>query len=600
MTTLVAPLRALPSLVLRRATVLALAAPVVLFAVLAWDRRWMAEDGFINVRVIENLLDGDGPVFNPGERVETSTSPLWVGVLAALTRIVRVPFSGVSVEWVAVILGFALAVAALVLAQVAAARVQRVHAPETLLLPFGALAVAVLPPFWDFATTGLETGLTYAWLSTCFLLLVRLGLGDADAGPRPRAMRVAAVTIGLGPLIRPDLGLFTVAFLAGGWVLLRLPRRDALVLLGWAAALPVAYQVFRMGYFASLVPNTALAKSFSTIRLEDGLNYVKNFASPYGFYVPVVLVLGALAWTLVRLPDDRERTTRVLALVPMWGGVVYLLYIVAVGGDFMHGRLLLPAVFAFLMPVAVLPARRVGVGLVAAMAVWAGVCAIDLRFHSSLKGEGIEDERSFWVNWSGERNPVALDDYHNVLWLQQGDEVRRAEHGHGGWLVIGPRLYATRTEAYDSKRTVVLIANIGLFGVKATPQVAVADRWGLADPIAARMLDVGGRVGHRKYMSDSWVVARFTNDQTDPHGTIPPDEIAAARRALGCPELQEMLEAVDRPLTVGRFLDNLVSSVRFTRMKIDPDPRRAAEECSGERPPVVPGPAAPSTTASGG
>ena len=44
-------------------------------------RRWMSDDGFINCRVAQNVLDGNGPVFNVGERVEAVTSPLWIAVL---------------------------------------------------------------------------------------------------------------------------------------------------------------------------------------------------------------------------------------------------------------------------------------------------------------------------------------------------------------------------------------------------------------------------------------------------------------------------------------------------------------------------------------
>ena len=44
-----------------------------------------------------------------------------------------------------------------------------------------------------------------------------------------------------------------------------------LLLAGGAVVLPVAYQVFRMGYFASVVPNTALAKDAGEVRPGQGL-----------------------------------------------------------------------------------------------------------------------------------------------------------------------------------------------------------------------------------------------------------------------------------------------------------------------------------------
>ena len=41
----------------------------LLFAWGAWQRRWIADDGLIVLRTVRNLLAGNGPVFNAGERV---------------------------------------------------------------------------------------------------------------------------------------------------------------------------------------------------------------------------------------------------------------------------------------------------------------------------------------------------------------------------------------------------------------------------------------------------------------------------------------------------------------------------------------------------
>mgnify|MGYP003456791854 CR=1 FL=1 len=49
----------------------------VLWAWGAWQRRWIADDGLIVLRTVRNLLAGNGPVFNAGERVESNTSTLW-------------------------------------------------------------------------------------------------------------------------------------------------------------------------------------------------------------------------------------------------------------------------------------------------------------------------------------------------------------------------------------------------------------------------------------------------------------------------------------------------------------------------------------------
>ncbi|HEX2184528.1 MAG TPA: hypothetical protein VHN78_03365, partial [Chloroflexota bacterium] len=85
-----------------------LAAPATL-AWLGWEQRWVAEDAFIDLRVVQHLLAGHGPVFNLGERVEVYTNPLWVALLAVL----GLPFAlarpviplDVPLEWIAVLAG---------------------------------------------------------------------------------------------------------------------------------------------------------------------------------------------------------------------------------------------------------------------------------------------------------------------------------------------------------------------------------------------------------------------------------------------------------------------------------------------------------------
>src|SRR5690242_5862898 len=46
-------------------------------------RAWTCDDAFITFRVVEQLLAGNGPVFNAGERVQVFTHPLWLFVLTA-------------------------------------------------------------------------------------------------------------------------------------------------------------------------------------------------------------------------------------------------------------------------------------------------------------------------------------------------------------------------------------------------------------------------------------------------------------------------------------------------------------------------------------
>lgn len=57
---------------------LALLIFVIVFPYIFFRNAWITEDAFINFRVIENFLSGEGPVWNIGERVQVFTSPLWM------------------------------------------------------------------------------------------------------------------------------------------------------------------------------------------------------------------------------------------------------------------------------------------------------------------------------------------------------------------------------------------------------------------------------------------------------------------------------------------------------------------------------------------
>jgi DNA-binding MarR family transcriptional regulator len=61
-----------------------IAALALLFAAVVVRTAWVADDAFITFRTVHNALDGYGLRWNPAERVQTYTHPLWM--LARLSR----------------------------------------------------------------------------------------------------------------------------------------------------------------------------------------------------------------------------------------------------------------------------------------------------------------------------------------------------------------------------------------------------------------------------------------------------------------------------------------------------------------------------------
>src|SRR5690349_12239998 len=189
----------------------------------AWQRRWIADDGLIVLRTVRNLLAGNGPVFNAGERVEANTSTVWTYLITLFGWI----GGEVQLEYVALYLALVLSVAGVALLMLGAARL---YAPglrgrRALLLPAGALVYIAVPPARDFATSGLENGLVLAYLGLLWWMMVAwsqaLRVYPAGQQPLPHrgappALRRAPVTAASTPTNAVSR-LFdgTLAFVAG-------------------------------------------------------------------------------------------------------------------------------------------------------------------------------------------------------------------------------------------------------------------------------------------------------------------------------------------------------------------------------------------------
>lgn len=546
----------------------------------------MSEDGFIFVRVVEQLLAGHGPVLNVGERVEAATSPLWVLVLAVLDLVLPL-----RIEVVAVAAGLVLTLAGVAMAGLASLRLWRDEGGGRvpIAVPLGGLAVLALPPVWDFATSGLETGLSFAWLGASFLALTGLVV-PPGAGASGRRALLAAALVGLGPLVRPDLALFSLVFLVAVVLVARRPRCGTVALVAAGGALPALYQVFRMGFFAALVPNTALAKEATTARWAQGLVYLRDLLGTYWLAVPLLAGLGlcllpaARGWLRTGLRDHL-----LVALAPVAGALGHALYVVRVGGDFMHARLLLPALFALVAPVMVIVVRRpLQWAAFAAGAVWGAVCLTSLRVPYVLSSEGITDERPFYVLGAEHLNPVEVEDYRRYILFREGLLARRQDRLGGGTLGVRRLVGATRVYEFvplrpdPSMRSAFAHGNVGIVGVVAGRRVHVVDIAGLGDPFAARVgLSERGRPGHEKDIATAWVLGRFMDRRVAPPAWVSPQAVEAARHALTCGRLRDLGEATTSPLTPGRFLSNIGAAVRLHSFRFDNDPRVAERVLCG-------------------
>ena len=270
-----------------------LLAVVAVFFAGAWERRWVADDGLIVLRTVRNLVAGNGPVFNAGERVESNTSTAWTYLVYLTHQVV-----GYRLELVVLGLALTLSMVAVMCAMLGTRVMYRGTraAPAgspMLLMPFGIIVYIMLPPARDFASSGLETGLVICWIALMWLGLQRWARAEHLEGrfhlPAPETAAIAFLA-GLGPLVRPEMALAAVVFLG-----LLAAARQTWWHLGWLVAIagvvPVLYQAWRMSYYALPYPLTAVAKDAGGSKWDKGAEYLWDLLAPYTLLLPLALVL---------------------------------------------------------------------------------------------------------------------------------------------------------------------------------------------------------------------------------------------------------------------------------------------------------------------
>ncbi len=299
----------MPSLRVRR-----IALGIALLALLAIGLRtaWLGDDCYITLRTVENWVRGNGLRWNAGDRVQTYTHPLWMLLLA----VGRWLTGECYFTTIAISLALSLGAAALLL--------WRAATPGALAVV--ALLLAGTRAFTDYLTSGLETPLTFVLLA----LFVDACERGRDAPPPFARLVLLAALLATN---RMDLALLVAPAVLAAVPGAPFGRR---VLTGALAALPfVGWLAFASIYYGSPFPVTAHAKAFgvgipAAAMWQQGMHYVVFAASD-----DPLLLLGIAAGVAVGFA---QRGTRALA----FGSLLYVAYVVKVGGDFMAGRFLLP------------------------------------------------------------------------------------------------------------------------------------------------------------------------------------------------------------------------------------------------------------------
>ena len=442
---------------------------------------WLSDDACITLRTVHNALEGHGLRWNPVERVQTYTHPLWMFLLIGATWL-----SG-DMYVAALGLGMVVTVLACIALVFFVSRGAWFKRPATPPSEPVRLALVAVPcfailfsskAFTEFATSGLENPATH--LCIALFAIAWFSPKPAFAGRCSFWLAIAmCVRLDLVCLLAVPLGLRLVAeaWGSGGGVRAVLRSGAWAAVCGWPLWCWLGFATI---YYGTPLPNTAYAKALGPSidrdrMLDQGMAYFSESLR----YDPVTLGFTVLA-TLAFLVTSRvPGRVKLLAVgVPVWFG--YVLY---VGGDFMSGRFFTGCLFLGLcMLTRSLVVRRVPAALVVAiLAFGTGLTAPAPALFAGPNDtedeievtEGIINERQFYLRplglFSEHRTPLPVDSISQVV------------------------------DAANLPGTpVIFTSTAGLTGITIGQSVQVVDPW-LCDPLLVRLPMYPGfmfRIGH--------------------------------------------------------------------------------------------------------
>jgi arabinofuranosyltransferase len=275
---------------------------------------FVCDDAYHSMRMSVNLVNGDGLVYNVGERVSASTSPL----LPLLTAIFYKLTGQIYLS--ALLVNIISSIAAVIIIFRSFCRTRSATILATIIM-------LASKAFISFTTSGLENSLLFCLFAILISLFYRYEPGDH------RRLLAMFFCVGLIAFTRMDTVLMTLPLLLYLFFKRRPVRFFTFVFLFLVGMLPfIIWECFSLVYYGVPFPNTAYAKLGTDIPLQDyltrGLEYygISFLHDPIIIFLPLAFIL--LAW------QSKITAQRLMSA----GILLYLMYIIYIGGDFMAGR----------------------------------------------------------------------------------------------------------------------------------------------------------------------------------------------------------------------------------------------------------------------
>jgi len=295
--------------------------------------KFIQDDSYISFRFVKNFVEGNGLVFNPGERVEGYTNLLWVLILSIFYAM-KFNIESIS-QYLS--MGFGILVLFQTYKISSLVELKEEHkkgkalgiAGNSYLFNFIPVVMLVLTGAYNFwAISGMETCMFISYVLAGIYYYIK----EKNSGS-PNYL--FSIFIFLASLTRPE-GLYFFGLIMIHKVIISIKNNKAAFvkdifsknnLITYAVYLvPTAlFILWRLSYYGYPFPNTAYAKTgFSSAYMAAGWTYFKNFFEAYMLFG----IVFALPLYLLRKKENFFEISLMYLLT-----IAYSVYIIAVGGD---------------------------------------------------------------------------------------------------------------------------------------------------------------------------------------------------------------------------------------------------------------------------
>ena len=284
------------------------------FAFVVLVNAWNCDDAYHGFVTVRNIINGDGFVYNIGERVNVCTCPLFILILTALTFVIREPGTAAFILCTAFSTGAFYIVASKLCKNI-----------WQVIFVFFAMVSSYC--FMSFTTSGLENSLIFLELA-CFVTVY----SKNDEYGFKKLILLAFIDA-MVLFTRTDVGFMLFVPTAYVFLFKKKCKIVEMFAAGIIGLIPYfMWEVFSAFYFGSWFPNPFYVKVGTSIQvcsyISHGIQYLLiSFMYDAVLIVPIFVAIIALLLS-------KKIKSKIFGV----GMMMNLFWVIYMGGDFMVGR----------------------------------------------------------------------------------------------------------------------------------------------------------------------------------------------------------------------------------------------------------------------